>query len=90
MDDNEELNVLDFINEKKISINISVEKIIYFPGEEVKGFLYIQGKPTLNNPKLLYALVNATITQIYYYEYDLEQKLETDTGEEKLDKWKNK
>lgn len=84
MENNEELNISEYINEQKISINISVEKITYFPGEEVKGFLYIKGKPVLTNPLLLYALVNVTISQIYYYEYDMEQKLETDTGEEKF------
>ena len=83
-DNNEELNIREYIDEKKISINITVEKITYFPGEEVKGFLYIKGKGTLNNPLLLYALVNVIISQIYYYEYDMEQKLETDTGEEKF------
>ena len=80
----DELNISDYINEQKITLNISVEKITYFPGEEVKGFLYIKGKPVLINPLLLYALVNVTISQIYYYEYDMEQKLENDTGEEKF------
>ena len=81
---NEEMNVEEFVNEKKISINISVEKMIFFPGEEVKGFLYIKGKDTLTNPLFLYALVNVTLSQIYFYEYELESKIETDTGEEKL------
>ena len=74
----------EYINEKKISINISIEKITFFPGEELKGFLYIKGKPILTNPLFLYALVSVSITQIYYYEYDLESKLETDEGQEKL------
>ena len=71
-------------NEKKISINISIEKITFFPGEEVKGFIYIKGKPILTNPLLLYSLVSVSLTQIYYYEYDLESKIETDEGQEKL------
>ena len=61
-----------------------MEKMIFFPGEEVKGFLYIKGKDTLTNPLFLYALVNVTLSQIYFYEYELESKIETDTGEEKL------
>ena len=80
----EVIDISEYINEYKISINISVEKMTFFPGEEVKGFLYIKGKGTLNNPLLLYALVNVTISQIYYYEYNIEPKIETDTGEEKL------
>ena len=56
----------------------------FFPGEEINGFLYIKGKESLENPLLLYSLVNATLTQIYYYEYDLESKIETEEGEEKL------
>ena len=74
----------EFVNEKKISINISIEKIIFFPGEEIKGFIYIKGKPILTNPLLLYSLVSVSLTQIYYYEYDLESKIETDEGQEKL------
>ena len=86
MENNTELDfdLSEYINEKKITINISVEKITLFPGEELKGFIYIKGKPILTNPLFLYALVNTTITQIYYYEYDLESKLETDEGQEKL------
>ena len=86
MESNTELDfdLSEYINEKKITINISVEKITLFPGEELKGFIYIKGKPILTNPLFLYALVNTTITQIYYYEYDLESKLETDEGQEKL------
>ena len=80
----DEINITDYINEKKISINISVEKITFFPGEEIKGFLYIKGKGTLTNPLFLYALVNVTVSQIYYYEYNIEPKIETDSGEEKL------
>ena len=79
-----ELDLSEYINEKKITINISIEKITFFPGEELKGFLYIKGKPVLTNPLLLYALVSVNITQIYYYEYDLESKLETEEGQEKL------
>ena len=74
----------EFVNEKKISINISIEKITFFPGEEVKGFIYIKGKPILTNPLLLYSLVSVSLSQIYYYEYDLESKIETDEGQEKL------
>ena len=74
----------EFVNEKKISINISIEKIIFFPGEEIKGFIYIKGKQILTNPLLLYSLVSVSLTQIYYYEYDLESKIETDEGQEKL------
>lgn len=80
----EEEDFGEYVNEKKITINISIEKITFFPGEEIKGFIYIKGKPILTNPLLLYSLVNASITQIYYYEYDLESKLETDEGQEKL------
>ena len=69
---------------KKLSINISVEKIIYFPGEEIKGFVYIQGKGTLANPLFIYSLVKVSISQIYYYEYDVETKIESDLGEEKF------
>ena len=79
-----EFNLRDYIDEKKLSINISVEKIIYFPGDEIKGFLYIQGKETLTNPLFIYSLVKVTIYQIYYYEYDIETKIESDSGEEKL------
>ena len=80
----EEEDFIEFVNEKKISINISIEKIIFFPGEEIKGFIYIKGKPILTNPLLLYSLVSVSLTQIYYYEYDLESKIETDEGQEKL------
>ena len=80
----EEEDFMEFVNEKKISINISIEKIIFFPGEEIKGFIYIKGKPILTNPLLLYSLVSVSLTQIYYYEYDLESKIETDEGQEKL------
>ena len=79
-----EFNLRDYIDEKKLSINISVEKIIYFPGDEIKGFLYIKGKETLTNPLFIYSLVKVTIYQIYYYEYDIETKIESDSGEEKL------
>ena len=74
----------EFVYEKKISINISVEKIIYFPGEEIKGFVYIQGKGTLTNPLFIYSLVNVFVYQIFYYEYEPGTKLESDLGEEKL------
>ena len=84
MEENLEDDFREFINEKKISINISIEKITFFPGEEVKGFIYIKGKPILTNPLLLYSLVSVSLTQIYYYEYDLESKIETDEGQEKL------
>ena len=77
-------NLEDYVCEKKLSINISVEKIIYFPGDEIKGFLYIKGKETLTNPLFIYSLVKVTIYQIYYYEYDIETKIESDSGEEKL------
>ena len=80
----EEEDFREFVNEKKISINISIEKIIFFPGEEIKGFIYIKGKQILTNPLLLYSLVSVSLTQIYYYEYDLESKIETDEGQEKL------
>ena len=81
---NNEFDIKEFICEKKLSINISVEKIIYFPGEEIKGFVYIQGKGTLANPLFIYALVKVSISQIYYYEYDVETKIESDLGEEKF------
>ena len=81
---NNEFDLKDFISEKKLAINISVEKIIYFPGEEIKGFVYIQGKASLTNPLFIYSLVNVTISQIFYYEYDIETKFESDTGEEKI------
>ena len=81
MESNEEMNIEEYRNEKRISINITVEKFTYFPGEVIKGFLYIKGK-NLTNPLLLYALVNVTIHQKYYYEYELESKIESDTGEE--------
>ena len=81
---NNEFDLKKFVNEKKLSINISVEKIIYFPGEEIKGFVYIQGKGTLTNPLFIYSLVNVIISQIYYYEYDSGPKIESDLGEEKL------
>ena len=84
MEDESEIDKGEFINEKKISINISVEKMTFFPGEEMKGFLYIKGKPVLTNPLLLYGLVNVTLSQIYYYEYDFESKIETEEGQEKL------
>ena len=79
-----EFNLEDYVCEKKLSINISVEKIIYFPGEEIKGFVYIQGKGTLANPLFIYSLVKVSISQIYYYEYDVETKIESDLGEEKF------
>ena len=78
-----EFNLEDYVCEKKLSINISVEKLIYFPGDEINGFLYIKAKEILTNPLFIYSLVNVTIYQIYYYEYDIETKLESD-GEEKL------
>ena len=81
---NNEFDIKEFICEKKLSINISVEKIIYFPGEEIKGFVYIQGKGTLANPLFIYSLVKVSISQIYYYEYDVETKIESDLGEEKF------
>ena len=81
---NNEFDLKEFVNEKKLSINISVEKIIYFPGEEIKGFVYIKGKGTLKNPLFIYSLVNVIISQIYYYEYDPGTKIESDLGEEKL------
>ena len=84
MEDEYDIDIGKYINEKKISINISIEKITFFPGEEIKGFLYIKGKPILTNPLLLYGLVNVTLSQIYYYEYDLESKIETEEGQEKL------
>ena len=71
---NNEFDVKEFICEKKLSINISVEKNIYFPGDEMKGFVYIQGKGTLTNPLFIYSLVKVSISQIYYYEYDVETK----------------
>ena len=76
-----EFNLRDYIDEKKI---ILVETIIYFPGDEIKGFLYIKGKETLTNPLFIYSLVKVTIYQIYYYEYDIETKIESNSGEEKL------
>ena len=79
-----ELDIEEFVNEKNITINISVEKITFFPGEEIKGFLFIKGKPILTNPLFLYSLMNVSLSQIYYYEYDQESKIETETGEEKL------
>ena len=81
---NNEFDIKEFICEKKLSINISVEKIIYFPGDEIKGFVYIQGKGTLANPLFIYSLVKVSISQIYYYEYDVETKIESDLGEEKF------
>ena len=81
---NNEFDIKEFICEKKLSINISVEKIIYFPGEEIKGFVYIQGKGTLANPLFIYSLVKVSISHIYYYEYDVETKIESDLGEEKF------
>ena len=81
---NNEFDIKEFICEKKLSINISVEKIIYFPGDEIKGFVYIQGKGTLTNPLFIYSLVKVSISQIYYYEYDVETKIESDLGEEKF------
>ena len=81
---NNEFNLKEFICEKKLSINISVEKIIYFPGEEIKGFVYIRGKGTLTNPLFIYSLVKVNIFQIYYYEYEVGTKIESDLGEEKL------
>ena len=84
IEENNEFDLKDFICEEKLSINISVEKIIYFPGEEIKGFVFVQGKGTLTNPLFLYSLVKVTISQIYYYEYDIETKIESDKGEEKL------
>ena len=81
---NNEFDLKEFICEKKLSINISVEKIVYFPGEEIKGFVYIQGKGTLTNPLFIYSLVKVSISQIYYYEYDVETKIESDLGEEKF------
>ena len=78
-----EFNLEDYVCEKKLSINISVEKLIYFPGDEINGFLYIKAKEILTNPLFIYSLVNVTIYQIYYYEYDIETKLESD-GEEKF------
>ena len=83
MESNEEMNIEEYRNEKRISINITVEKFTYFPGEVIKGFLYIKGK-NLTNPLLLYALVNVKKKKKYYYEYELESKIESDTGEEKL------
>jgi hypothetical protein len=81
---NNEFDIKEFICEKKLSINISVENIIYFPGEEIKGSVYIQGKGTLANPLFIYSLVKVSISQIYYYEYDVETKIESDLGEEKF------
>ena len=81
---NNEFDLKEYISEKKLSINISVEKIIYFPGEEIKGFVYIQGKGSLTNPLFIYSLVRVNISQIYYYEYDIETKIESDLGEEKF------
>ena len=81
---NNGFDLKEFVYEKKISINISVEKIIYFPGEEIKGFVYIQGKGTLTNPLFIYSLVNVFVYQIFYYEYEPGTKLESDLGEEKL------
>ena len=81
---NNEFDIKEFICEKKLSINISVEKIIYFTGDEIKGFVYIQGKGTLTNPLFIYSLVKVSISQIYYYEYDVETKIESDLGEEKF------
>ena len=79
-----QFNLKDFIYEKKLSINILLEKTIYFPGEEIKGFVFVKGKGTLTNPLFIYSLVKVNIFQIYYYEYDIETKLESDSGEEKL------
>ena len=84
MEINNKFNLKEFISEKKLSINISVEKIIYFPGEEIKGFVYIRGKGTLTNPLFIYSLVKVNIFQIYYYEYEVGTKIESDLGEEKL------
>ena len=36
------------------------------------------------NPLFIYSLVKVSISQIYYYEYDVETKIESDLGEEKF------
>jgi len=38
----------------------------------------------LANPLFIYSLVKVSISQIYYYEYDVETKIESDLGEEKF------
>ena len=81
---NNEFDLKEFVCEKRLYINISIEKIIYFPGEEVKGFVFIQSKGSLTNLLFIYSLVKVTISQIFYYEYDIGTKLESDLGEEKL------
>ena len=82
--DEKEFDIKDFVDEKNILINISMEKIIYYPGEEIKGFVYIKGKSSLSNPLFIYSLVKVNISQIFYYNYEIETKYQTDTGEEKL------
>jgi hypothetical protein len=79
----EEINIENFVDEKKIEINISTEqgKLDYFPGEEIKGTLKIKGKSTLINPLFLYPLVKASISQINFYE--CESKSQNDIDDDK-------
>ena len=67
---------------KYIDFSVNLEKVCYFPGEKINGYLILSGKPglsetQLNSPKALFTIEQLQRYTYYDDEIKIEEKLNT-------------